>query len=498
MEWREVVVGHDYRGQPYTMGYFHLEEVLASMRTQPSLRDHWRTRSQPVHRTVQEPPCGKGPMGCHKHRGRSATKRVYHHPMDCRIGEDAERRMQAAGHTIADPRNVPVVLMTGEDKAKMTQFGGTFYPVHLRPGNLDYTVWTSEKACHLWALLPVYRANPKEAGKQTGFGDLQRLERLELHAACIAYLTKQLEVAALLGVRILEDGEHLCTLYPHAWGHADDRAETQMDTGTSCTYTVQCGCANCLVPRDRWAEVPDRDQGYAYWDTQTRYRAQHLQLADREIVLGDDNKTAGQYCTGALPMDAADPRVLRAEYDSYPPDSFHRDSNTKGYLINETLERLAKEGGTSTSYLQLEERFAAAPREKQEVLKHFWGGVGKVTNASHDELNGIWQQLLVYACLLVSGEDWQALLTWALATSKLDGGGPVSDWDFEEFYLLLRKCRKALRLSSYARATRVAEHKKTENVPWHDVVHVPRGIMWWGTRFSTAFFEQAHEFILKR
>jgi len=54
--------------------------------------------------------------------------------------------------------------MTGEDKAKKTQWGGSFYPIHLRPGNLEYAVWGAEKACHLWAFLPEFRSNPKVVG----------------------------------------------------------------------------------------------------------------------------------------------------------------------------------------------------------------------------------------------------------------------------------------------------------------------------------------------
>ena len=109
------------------------------------------------------------------------------------------------------------------------------------------------------------------------YGDIHRTERLELHTACIAYLTMQLEMAAHLGVAIWEDGHHLCTLYPHAWGHADDRAEVMVDTATSTTYTVQYACPNCLVPRKEWADVPPAGQGYTYWDERQRFRAQHLQ-----------------------------------------------------------------------------------------------------------------------------------------------------------------------------------------------------------------------------
>ena len=219
------------------------------------------------------------------------------------------------------------------------------------------------------------------------------------------------------------------------------------------------------------------------------------QVARDERTLGQDNRNLGQFGVSALPMDMANPRMLRAEYDSYPPDAFHRDSNAKGQLINDTLDMLAKDGDR---LLQLEMRFAAAPRERQAELKHFWTGVQKVTNAAHDELIGLWRQLLVCVCLLVSGEDWLALLSWGLANAKLTSGNPVSEWDFQEFYDLLRKCRKHLLGSSYNRETSKKGHRKVENLPFHDIVHVPRAIMWWGTRFSTAFFEQAHDFILKR
>ena len=65
----------------------------------------------------------------------------------------------------------------------------SFYPVYLRPANLDHEVWTSEKACHLWALLPVFRPDPEKVGKQDPImGDICRQERAELHSACMAFL----------------------------------------------------------------------------------------------------------------------------------------------------------------------------------------------------------------------------------------------------------------------------------------------------------------------
>ena len=136
MTWREVEVGKDYRGRPYLMGYFHVEEVLASMRTEPTLRDHWVTRAAHNMQEVTwrvcrctrpcEAPCGKATTPQKPHGARSARERVYHHPMDCDAAIDAQRKMQAAGHSDRDPLNVPTVLLTGEDKAKMTQFGGSF------------------------------------------------------------------------------------------------------------------------------------------------------------------------------------------------------------------------------------------------------------------------------------------------------------------------------------------------------------------------------------
>ena len=120
---REVTVGQDYHGRPYTMTYFHVEEVLASMRTEATLRDHWVDRAHPVFAVQQqplcsccgpcEPPCTKaGP----NHGVGPVHTRVYLHAMDSDIAIDAQRRMQANGHSLADPKNGVCVVMTGEDK----------------------------------------------------------------------------------------------------------------------------------------------------------------------------------------------------------------------------------------------------------------------------------------------------------------------------------------------------------------------------------------------
>ena len=50
-------------------------------------------------------------------------------------------------------------------------------------------MWTSEKACHLWALLPVFRPDPEKVGTQDPiYGDVCRQAKAELHSACMAYL----------------------------------------------------------------------------------------------------------------------------------------------------------------------------------------------------------------------------------------------------------------------------------------------------------------------
>ena len=73
--------------------------------------------------------------------------------------------------------------------------------------------------------------------------------------------------------------------------------------------------------------MPPKDQGVAYWDAHQRYRAQHV-MAAANLPLAD-NKKIGQHYIGPLPMDAADPRLLWADYDSWPQDEFHMDGLTK-------------------------------------------------------------------------------------------------------------------------------------------------------------------------
>ena len=170
--------------------------------------------------------------------------------------------------------------------------------------------------------------------------------------------------------------------------------------------------------------------------------------------------------------------------------------HTQGYLINEVLEGLAKR--KKGLHKQLEDRFASSPRECQDVLKHFWGGVRKVTNASHTELNAIWKQMVCNVHLLVTGEDWLAMLTWGCATAWLRQEGPVSAVDFEAFLDLYQAAHKALLASSFNRATGTAEHRKLENLPWHDLIHGVQRIMMWGKFWSTGFFEQCHDKLLKR
>ena len=194
-------------------------------------------------------------------------------------------------------------------------------------------------------------------------------------------------------------------------------------------------------------------------------------------------------------MDMLDPTLLRAEYGNCPQDDWHMDSCTKAFLINDVLKQQAQTPG---KHEQLEERFASAPRECQKVLKHFWDGVAKVTNANHTELLGIWRQLLANVALLVSGKDWLALLAWGAATAWLRREGPVSWHDIDEFMHLVHVAKKALNRSSFNRSTKVAEHKKVQNLPFHDVVHGPSRITWWGKGFHTGFYEQMHDLILKR
>jgi len=197
-----------------------LEELVATMATEPTLRDEWVTRAEAQVEEVtwrvchctrpHEPPCTKPDTDSKQHGTATAQRPVVDHCMSGKIAMDAQRRMVLAQHTTDDPLNWPGIIMTGEDKAKMTQFGGSFYPVYFRPGNLSHKVWTSEKACHLWALLPEYRPDPEEKHAKDRRGDVGRHKKAELHAKCMAYLTLQVEMAARHGIKVLvtEGGTH--------------------------------------------------------------------------------------------------------------------------------------------------------------------------------------------------------------------------------------------------------------------------------------------------
>ena len=152
----------------------------------------------------------------------------------------------------------------------------------------------------------------------------------------------------------------------------------------------------------------------------------------------------------------------------------------------------------SNAHAQLERRFRDSPREPQSLLKHFWEGISRVSNASHGEMLDIWKQLLPNCCLLISAVDWMALLTWGVASVRLRRGGPLSSHDFDEFYELYRLAIQALRASTFNRSTSKASHSKLENNTWNDVVHQPQGIVDWGMGFDAAFYEQLHELVLKR
>jgi len=143
MQVREVVVGTDHRGRPMTMYYFHVEEVLASMRVEPTLRDHWVTRAEPEFADVQvrlcsckgpcqvqrDGPCKKDSTPGDAHGVRTVVgERVYLHAMDSDMAIDAQRRMVQSGHLVEDPKNVPVIVVTGEDKVRVwgaVRWGGT-------------------------------------------------------------------------------------------------------------------------------------------------------------------------------------------------------------------------------------------------------------------------------------------------------------------------------------------------------------------------------------
>jgi len=115
-------------------------------------------------------------------------------------------------------------------------------------------------------------------------------------------------------------------------------------------------------------------------------------------------------------MDHIDPDLMKADYPYYPADDFHGDGLGKvpggpgasqrggrrgtqlwphttpmqGYLVNETLFRLAdpKGEGGGEYHGVLEDRFADAPRESQDSLKHFWMGVQKVMHGDWNCADG--------------------------------------------------------------------------------------------------------------
>jgi len=120
-----------------------------------------------------------------------------------------------------------------------------------------------------------------------------------------------------------------------------------------------------------------------------------------------------------------------------------------------------------------------------------------VTNASHTELNAIWKQMLVDVCLLIPGKDWLALLTWGCATAWLRREGPVSAHDMITFLELYYMALDALLASQYNRYTD-GGHQKLTNLAWHDLIHGPGRIMLIGKGWSTGFFEQCHDKLLKR
>ena len=296
--------------------------------------------------------------------------------------------------------------------------------------------------------------------------------------------------------QVVENGEHICTMFPHAWANMVDRAELAGVAGSSHTWKVECGCAHCLLARQKWPwivpEIPPR--GLDFWKANARCRSQMLLLTEMGYEVC---KKYGLFNVGVLPMDLVDPRLMKADYDCWPQDDFHNDSCTKGALINDVLAHLASKKDTGL-YRQLEERFADSPREAQAQLKHFWDGVGKVTNANHDELTGIWRQLVCNVHLLIPGRDWLAMLAWGAASAWLRRPGPISMRDIEQFYELYHFALECLDNSQFNRQTTKGGHYKLQNLAWHDLVHSAQRILLWGKGFSTAFFEQMHELVLKR
>ena len=167
-------------------------------------------------------------------------------------------------------------------QASMTQWGGSFYPIYISVGNLSHKVWKSEKAAHLWALLPVFVPDPALVGTTDPVvGDVCHAQRMEVQNACMGLLTMQLDHATRHGVRVVEEGRHICILYPHAWGNFVDRAELAGCTATHYSYLVECACAHCLVPRSLWVQPPWQPRGW--WNDRRRCRSQMLLLVDEDM-----------------------------------------------------------------------------------------------------------------------------------------------------------------------------------------------------------------------
>ena len=102
------------------------------------------------------------------------------------------------------------------------------------------------------------------------------------------FLTMQLEYAGLKGVYVVENGEHLCTMYPRAWGHMVDRAEFAFCSGTSYAWLVERACGHCLTRRSDWLGIR---QGLDWWAARRRCRSQMLMAADTGVK--DRNKCGG-------------------------------------------------------------------------------------------------------------------------------------------------------------------------------------------------------------
>jgi len=189
-------------------------------------------------------------------------------------------------------------------KATISQWGGSFFPVYLRPANLSHEAWTREKAAHLWALLPVHRPNPKTVNKKSkDTGAVNKMDAHNLQTTSMKYLTMQLELATRLGVRVVERGTHICTMFPHAWLHMVDRAELAAATGTSYAWLTEYACTHCLVPRSLWLTTREP---LAWWKLRARCRAQMILLAQqplptnrwREILLRGGQDIMARFLAG--------------------------------------------------------------------------------------------------------------------------------------------------------------------------------------------------------